>query len=103
MQVVYGIEIQESDDPYISLAEEALNGLNEATAPGAFLVDFFPVLKYVPSWFPGAGFQKKAAYWRELNASMIEKPFHHVKEQMVGGLFFPFESQELIWKKSVEK
>jgi hypothetical protein len=88
MQVTYGIEVKESYDPYISLAQEALNGLNEATAPGAFLVDFFPILKYVPSWFPGAGFQKKAAHWRELNASMIEKPFYHVKEQLVREPFF---------------
>ena len=87
MQVTYGIEVKESDDPYISLAQEALNGLNEAAAPGAFLVDFFPVLKYVPSWFPGAGFQKKAAHWRELNISMTEKPFCHVKEQLVGDHF----------------
>jgi predicted YcjX-like family ATPase len=87
MQVAYGIEVQESDDPYITLAQEALNGLNEAAIPGAFLVDFFPILKYVPSWFPGAGFQKKAAHWRAVNASMIEKPFRYVKEQLVKPFF----------------
>ena len=83
MKIVYGIIVQESDDPYISLAEEVLNGLAEAGIPGAFLVDMVPIPKYVPSWFPGAGFQKMAARWREALNTMSEKPFRHVQEQLV--------------------
>ena len=83
MKIGYGIAVQESDDPYISIAEEALEGIAEAGIPGAFLVDMFPILKYVPSWFPGAGFQKKAARWREAINTMAEKPFLHVQEQLV--------------------
>ena len=83
MKIGYGITVQESDDPYISIAEEAFEGIAEAGIPGAFLVDIFPILKYVPSWFPGAGFQKKAAHWREAINTMAEKPFLHVQEQLV--------------------
>ena len=83
MKIGYGISVQESDDPYISIAEEAIKGLAEAGIPGAFLVDLFPILKYVPSWFPGAGFQRKAAHWREATNTMAEKPFRHVQEQLV--------------------
>jgi hypothetical protein len=77
MKIGYGIAVQEYDDPraYISIAEEVINGVAEAGVPGAFLVDLFPILKYVPSWFPGAGFQKKAVRWREANHIMAEKPF----------------------------
>ena len=88
VNIAYGIDVQESDDPYLSLAEEALNGLNQAAILGTFWVDLFPLLKYVPSWFPGAGFQKKAAHWREVNASLAEKPFRYVEEQLVGEHFF---------------
>jgi hypothetical protein len=87
MDIAYGIKIQESGDSYISIAEEVLDAGNEAAIPGAFWVDFFPILAYVPSWFPGAGFQKKAAHWRSLNKIMIEKPFHYVQEQLVGEPF----------------
>ena len=87
MDIVYGIKVQESGDHYISLAEEVINGANEASIPGAFWVDLFPILAYVPSWFPGAGFQKKAAHWGKLNAIMIEKPFRYVQEQLVGDHF----------------
>ena len=89
MKIVYGIDVQESDDPYILLAEESLEGFGQAATLGTFWVDFFPILKYVPSWVPGAGFQKKAAHWKEINAAMTEKPFRFVKEQLVGNLFFP--------------
>ena len=82
MDIGYGIAVQDSDD--ISVAEEALEGFAAAAIPGAFLVDFVPILKYVPSWFPGAGFQKKAAHWRKLNHTMADTPFDHVKEQLVG-------------------
>ena len=88
MKIGYGIAVQDSDDLYISVAEEALNGLAEAAVPGAFWVDMFPILKYVPSWFPGAGFKRKAAHWREATNTMAEKPFRHVQEQLVLFSFF---------------
>ena len=83
MKIGYGIAVQESDDPYISIAEEAFSGIVKAGIPGAFLVDIFPILKYIPSWFPGAGFKKKAACWREAINAMAEKPFLHVQKQLV--------------------
>ena len=83
MKIGYGIAIQESDDPYISMAEVAFTGASEAAIPGTFLVDMFPILKYVPSWFPGAGFQKEATRVREATDIMAEKPFRCVQEQMV--------------------
>ena len=83
MKIGYGIIVKESNDPYISTAEIAFDGASEAGIPGAFLVDVFPILKYVPSWFPGAGFQKKAARVREATNTMAEKPFRLVQEQLV--------------------
>ena len=91
-KISYGIDVQESDDPYISRAEDSLVGVNQAASLGAFWVDFFPILKYVPRWFPGAGFQRKAARWREVNAIMVEKPFRYVEEQLVGDHHDLFES-----------
>ena len=87
MDIVYGIKVQESDDQYIALAEEILDAAVEVSIPGAFWVDLFPILAYVPSWFPGAGFQKKAAQWRKLGVTWIEEPFRYVQEQLVGEPF----------------
>ena len=83
MKIGYGIVVKESNDPYISTAEIAFDGASEAGIPGAFLVDMFPILKYVPSWVPGAGFQKKGSRVREAINTMAEKPFCLVQEQVV--------------------
>jgi hypothetical protein len=88
MDIGYGIPVQESDDPYILIAEEALEGMSAAGIPGAFWVDLLPILKYVPSWFPGASFKKKAARWRKAKDIMAERPFRHVQEQLVQVHFF---------------
>ncbi|PPQ69644.1 hypothetical protein CVT24_001217 [Panaeolus cyanescens] len=82
MRVAYGITVKESEDPYILNAEQALYGLAEAGIPGSFLVDLIPALKYIPDWFPGATFQKKATRWRNINKDVALKPFEYVKEQM---------------------
>ncbi|TFK36285.1 cytochrome P450 [Crucibulum laeve] len=96
MDVAYGIKVQESNDPYISNAEEALHGLAEAGVAGKFLVDLIPVLKYVPSWFPGAGFKRKAARWRKVNGDVAEKPFKAVKDSLKQGTSAPCLAATLI-------
>ena len=82
MDISYGITILDSNDPYMSIAEEVSEGVAEAGAPGAFLVDLIPILKYVPSWFPGAGFKKKAERWRASFDNMLEKPYRRVIEDL---------------------
>jgi len=90
LSVAYGIPIKESDDPYITIAEIALNGFAEAGIPGTFLVDYLPFLKYVPSWMPGASFKGQAAYWAKVTEDMREKPFLHVKDQLVSWIMIGF-------------
>ncbi|KAF7364088.1 Cytochrome P450 [Mycena sanguinolenta] len=70
MSIAYGIQVTSSDDPYVSLAVKA---------------NTFPILKYVPSWFPGAGFKRQAAKWRVLARGMMEIPFAETKRQMECG------------------
>jgi hypothetical protein len=45
--------------------------------------DTFPALKYVPSWFPGAGFKRNAKEWRKVVREVLEKPFHETKRNIV--------------------
>ncbi|KAL0958150.1 hypothetical protein HGRIS_000317 [Hohenbuehelia grisea] len=83
--IAYGLDIQAADDPYIRLAEAAQHPLMIAAVPGAFLVDTIPWLKYVPAWFPGASFRRKAREWRKLVEQMCEKPFRVAKDAMAQG------------------
>jgi hypothetical protein len=40
-------------------------------------------VKYLPEWFPGAGFQKKIKIWRKIVLDMPTTPFQFVKKQLV--------------------
>ncbi|KAJ3846863.1 cytochrome P450 [Lentinula lateritia] len=85
LAVAYGIHAESKDDPNIDAAEKMIAVLNTAGIPGAFLVDVFPILKYVPSWFPGASFKRKARKWNGILAATITPPFMKVKQAMANG------------------
>ncbi|KDR66569.1 hypothetical protein GALMADRAFT_161978 [Galerina marginata CBS 339.88] len=62
----YGLPIQSSNDPLMSLAQ--------------------PSLPHVPGWIPGDGFQKKARKWKKLQEDFLEVPYDEaVKQMAVGG------------------
>ncbi|KAH9936911.1 cytochrome P450 monooxygenase [Amylocystis lapponica] len=82
---VYGHTIASRDDPYIQLAEEATTAATDGAGPAAMLVDFFPLLKYIPMWMPGAGWKRKAADVRVLVRRLLDQPFESVKADMARG------------------
>ncbi|KAM5544308.1 hypothetical protein V8D89_001968 [Ganoderma adspersum] len=61
MGALYGIEIREPHDKYYHMVERMGEVGEEILIPGRFPVEAFPVLRYLPSWFPGGGFKKWAA------------------------------------------
>ena len=81
--MTYGINIQPYNDPYIKIAEEAMKVSAELLILGAFLVDIIPILKYVPVWFPGAKFQRKAIVMREHADIIRNKTYAATEELMV--------------------
>ncbi|KAJ7607917.1 cytochrome P450 [Roridomyces roridus] len=85
MGVTYGIDVLPTDDPYVKLAQQAVEGLVHASIPGRFLVDSVPALKYVPEWFPGAGFRQKAKEWNALTCEMRDRPFVEAKRKIASG------------------
>ncbi|KAF7357563.1 O-methylsterigmatocystin oxidoreductase [Mycena sanguinolenta] len=60
--------------------------LSDAIFPGAVAVDTFPILRYLPSWMPGAGFQQFAAECRQLTSEMQAAPVNFVKQNMRDGM-----------------
>jgi hypothetical protein len=83
LSMSYGIRIQQNDDPFINLAETAIKSASAAASVGAFLVDVIPILKYLPEFVPGAGFQKKARIGRKLQEDFREIPYLASVEHMV--------------------
>ncbi|KAF8490208.1 cytochrome P450 [Gautieria morchelliformis] len=96
MELVYAINVRDKDDPYIAAAEKAMFHLSVAGNPGAFLVDVLPILKYVPEWFPGAGFRKSARLWRQDITEMNVAPFEAVKKALNAGSAIPSFTSSLL-------
>nr|BED43030.1 cytochrome P450 monooxygenase [Trametes versicolor] len=89
MRVSYGIEVAEENDPYVAAVEEGVATFNEAFVPGAFLVETFPSLRHIPSWFPGGGFKRTAAKWKEIAHNMRDAPFKKTLEAIKKGTAEP--------------
>ncbi|KAJ7125680.1 cytochrome P450 [Mycena crocata] len=85
LRVVYGYDVQSENDYYVALADEAMKGLTQAVNAGSFLVDFLPVLKYLPAWFPGASFKRKARIWAKASLELRDSPFERLKVSMTDG------------------
>ncbi|KAF9554410.1 cytochrome P450 [Agrocybe pediades] len=85
ISMTYGLPIKKRDDPYVLLANEAIGWMNEGVLPANFLVNIFPALKYVPEFFPGAGFQKIAKKAKALQEKFLERPFEDSVRQMSNG------------------
>jgi hypothetical protein len=83
LNITYGYTVAERDDPYVALADAAMQTFSKAGVFGTYLVDYIPVLKYLPSWMPGASFKRQAREWSCLSREMLDGPFLTVKQNMV--------------------
>ncbi len=83
LRIAYGYEATEDDDPFVNIGNTAMENLNDAMSPGAFLVDKLPILLYVPDWFPGTEWKRIGRAWAKNHWAMIDMPFKFVKAQMV--------------------
>ncbi|KAN0135349.1 Cytochrome P450 [Lactarius tabidus] len=82
MGIAYGIDIAPHDDPYVSLAEKALQAVESASITG-WTFDMLPFYMHLPWWVPGASFKKEAEKWAPHIDEMVNKPYQTVKDALV--------------------
>ncbi|KAI0749883.1 cytochrome P450 [Daedaleopsis nitida] len=80
MMITYGHQVATVNDEYVALAEAVRQHAEER--PGTELVDVIPILKYLPTWSPGADFQHVAAIGKDLSVRMRSTPYHMVKTRV---------------------
>ncbi|EKM56476.1 uncharacterized protein PHACADRAFT_141167 [Phanerochaete carnosa HHB-10118-sp] len=101
LKISHGYEVQEGHDPLVELVDTATEQFSLVTSPGAFLVDVFPLLRYVPAWMPGAGFQKKAREWRRMVERVSDEPHEFVKTRMEENTNIPNFTSELLQSETL--
>lgn len=83
LKMAYGYTIEPHNrDPLVDIADEAILQFSAATVPGAWLVDTISLLRHLPSWMPGAGFQKTAIKWKATLDELAERPMQFVRKKM---------------------
>ena len=83
MKITYDIDIDEEEDKWISVVDEAFVGLRLVTVSAQFLLEHFPIVRHIPAWFPGAGFQRTLARARAPSDYMLDVPFTIAKKASI--------------------
>lgn len=80
---VYGWDpIEPKDDPIVERINSLVNRIVHAALPGTYLVEIFPLMKYLPSWM--AKWKREGLEWHAKDSKMLEGLLLAVKERVVG-------------------
>ncbi|KAJ6538524.1 cytochrome P450 [Mycena vulgaris] len=96
MKIAYGYTVSSNNDHFVALAEEHMRLGSVVGAPGKWLVDSLPFLRFLPEWFPGATFKRQAREWSEELYSQFLQPHCWVKEQIAAGTAIPSFTSTLL-------
>ena len=83
MSAAYGIQRLEENDEHLRMIEDTAHIAERIASPGHFAVDAIPVLRYLPSWFPGGSFKKQAVQWKNRLHEIERLPYDWAKVQIV--------------------
>ncbi|OCH90107.1 cytochrome P450 monooxygenase [Obba rivulosa] len=100
MEITYGHTITSLNDQFLRIAERATTETVANGSPGSMLVDFFPILKHMPLWMPGAGFLRRAAQVKYHVRRMLDKPYDLVKNRLATGTASPSFTSALLEQAS---
>lgn len=81
--MTYGLPVRRTHDPLVEMAGKCFAESMTAAAPGTYLVNVLPILKYMPGWVPGVTFKRVGAQIREQILRVIEEPYHGTLKNMV--------------------
>lgn len=83
IQVSYGMNDPAYNSKLIDDAEAIVEGFAEVSVPGRFLVDVLPILRFVPAWFPGAGWKRRLQAYGRKSKEVYEQNFEACLERSV--------------------
>ncbi|TFY60461.1 hypothetical protein EVG20_g7406 [Dentipellis fragilis] len=89
LRLTYGYQPSSDNhehDKLVQIVNDAMLGFSVASEPGAFWVEYWPFLRHVPTWVPGAGFQSKAKQMKEDREKLYDIPFLYTKHQKLRNL-----------------
>ena len=83
LKIIYGYDVKPENDHLLGIVKKAMNDFSYLSRPGSYMVNYLPVLRFMPSWLPGGTFKTEAKQYRKTLCEMIDIPFELVKQQVV--------------------
>ncbi|KAF4988943.1 hypothetical protein FGRMN_9457 [Fusarium graminum] len=83
LQVSYGAEVLEDDDPYIQIVNDAMYATGNGGVPANSLVDLVPSARYLPDWIVRDRSLQFARKWRWAIQKLHEVPFAAAQSEHV--------------------
>ncbi|CAE6430847.1 unnamed protein product [Rhizoctonia solani] len=89
IKAVYGYETTKSNDALFEVVSEAVDGFSQAIVTSNFYVNIIPWMQYIPTWFPGAQWKRKAMAWRLQKDQMLNVPYDWTWDKVRSGTVPP--------------
>ncbi|KDR82227.1 hypothetical protein GALMADRAFT_59888 [Galerina marginata CBS 339.88] len=99
MMLMYGYEVKTFEDPCVVAADRSITLGAHLLLPGSSLINVFPVLAYIPKWFPGATSQKIAAEVKKLTDEMERIPMEFARKRVKEGTAIPSLVSDFLERK----
>ena len=80
---MYGIHIQTMQNRYVLLSQKALEGFSIARVAGRYWVEHFPILRLLPSWFPGSAARRLGNLYKPFCQATRNELYEKIKEDVV--------------------
>ncbi|EIW58876.1 CyP450 monooxygenase [Trametes versicolor FP-101664 SS1] len=85
LNVGYGIEVSKDDDKYVNMLHSVHDLIEDAVVPGKYLVELFPTMQRLPSWFPGTRFRSDALFVRKGTQEVLYALYEEGKRRLASG------------------
>ena len=109
LMLSHGHRVRDSDDRFLKLSDVVTDDFSLLATPGRYFVDYLPAcelppmtfkfvvnpkltVRYVPSWFPGTGWQQAAKEYAHHVACAVTEPYEAVKREIVRSFHAQSES-----------
>ncbi|KZV76685.1 cytochrome P450 [Peniophora sp. CONT] len=87
LELAYGWTVQGDSDPFVKLIEDGFKVQAALVRPGAYYVEIFPWLRFVPTWFPGANFKRQAQEYKILFQGIDRVPHDWAMKRINSGTY----------------
>ncbi|KAG1771257.1 cytochrome P450, partial [Suillus occidentalis] len=97
LNLAYGWKVTGDDDRFSTMIRLAFESNARLSLPGRWWVEGMPFLRFLPSWFPGAGFKRTAIDHGKRLSITDTVPFNWTKKQIQSGSYTrSFVSEQLL-------